>query len=188
MTNHKLISIRTFLLTLLLLGSTAIVNAQQRIARTVSPSMVIRVLGFQDIKPQDLHSLQKLYESTGWKILKMDDDPSDGEMSVWGGRNMELALDEFAITGTDKPNNGIFIHLTKDNGFKVDFIKIVFNDEQEENLFKDILPRYNITSISDNEYEGTIQLKSGQSAKLTCNFDYEGMNPKVEIGIERSDE
>ena len=35
----------------------------------------------------------------------MDDDPSDGKMAVWGGRNMELSMDEFAVTGTDKPNN-----------------------------------------------------------------------------------
>lgn len=39
-------------------------SAQQMIARTISPAMVIRVLGFQDVKPEDLHNLQRLYEST----------------------------------------------------------------------------------------------------------------------------
>lgn len=159
--------------------------AQQRLARTISPSMVLRILGFQDIKPEDLHNLQRLYESTGWKILKMDDDPSDGEMAVWGGRNMELSLDEFAVVGTEKPNNGIFIHIVKVDGFRVDFIKIVFNDENEENLFKSILPRYGISRYDDDEYDGTVTLESGQKVDIDCTFGYESMNPKVEIKINK---
>ena len=163
-------------------------SAQQMIARTISPAMVIRVLGFQDVKPEDLHNLQRLYESTGWKILKMDDDPSDGKMAVRGARNMELSMDEFAVTGTDKPNNGIFIHLSKTNGFKVDFIKIVFNDEKEENLFKRILPRFGINNTSDDEFSGNVQLKNGQTVEVECTFDIEGMNPKVDIEVNRSEE
>lgn len=171
--------------TLLFFAFPSIGFSQQRIARTVSPSMVIRVLGFQNVTPEDLHNLQRLYESTGWKILKMDDDPSDGEMAVWGGRNMELSMDEFAISGTDKPNNGIYIHLTKTDGFKVDHIRIVFNDENEKQLFANMLPRYGILASGDDEFSGEVKLGNGQSVDVECDFDYEGMNPKVEIDIRR---
>lgn len=159
------------------------VFSQQRIARTVSPSTVMRIIGFQDIKPEDLHNLQRLYESTGWKIMQIDDDPSDGEMAVWGGRNMDLSMDEFVVDGTGKPNNGIYIHMQKTDGFKVDFIKIVFNDDNEENLFRSILPRYGIRRSSDDEDSGTLTLRNGRRVNIDCTFGYESMNPKIEISI-----
>lgn len=172
-------------LTALMLFHTSAAQSQQRIARTISPSMLIRVIGFQDIKPADLHTLKKLYESTGWNILQMDDDPSDGEMSVWGGRNMELALDEFVISGTGKPNNGIYIHMQDLGGFKVDNARIVFNDEQEETLFQNQLYRYGLRPIGSDEYEGEITLKSGQTVVVICTFGIESMNPNVRITIVR---
>lgn len=161
--------------------------SQNRIASTVSPSMMVRLLGFKDIKPDDLHNLEKLYESTGWKILKMDDDPSDGEMAVWGGRNMTLSMDEFETDGTEKPNNGIYIHITKLEGFVVDFIKIVFTDEGERDLFAAGLRRYGIfcDDTSEGTCSGNITLKNGDNIGLNCEFGFESMLPKVEISINR---
>lgn len=162
-------------------------SAQDRIARTVSPSMMIRLLGFKDIRPDDLHNLEKLYESTGWKILKMDDDPSDGEMAVWGGRNMILSMDEFEVDGVNKPNNGIFIHMTKQGGFVVDFISIVFNDEDERNLFASGLRRYGLycDDVSEGKCRGEIMLKNNDRVNVSCEFGYNGMQPKVDISIDR---
>lgn len=160
-------------------------SAQRNLARTVSPSMVMRIIGFQDIRPDDLHAFQRLYESTGWKILKMDDDPSDGEISVYGGRNMVLEMDEFAVSGTKKPNNGIYIHAVESSGFKVDKITIVFNDEQEKALFANNLSRFGIYGKTDDSYEGSIKAKNGDSIDVECQFGYSSMNPMVDISVYR---
>lgn len=166
-----------------LLFSSPAQGMAQRLRRSISPEIIERLAKMRNITPEELQSLKPFLERTNWKVLEMDDDPSDNSMQIVAAQNMEYRLGDFQSIGS--PHNGLIVHLQEVAGFQVNDLFIVFNDSNEAKLFGKYLAHsgFKDTTGYGNSFRKIVPLPTGVNVVMDVELDVEAYQPQAHITI-----
>jgi len=152
--------------------------AQSALLRKMAPAAIERLAGFQDVQPKDVATLAELYRRFGWKVIALDDDPSDGEMSCVVGENVSYDWSGFTADGT--PSHALRFLFLRHQTMQPAEVEAVFNSTEEYDQFVAEMERAGFQPDNDEEtWRMSVQTPSGQQVEMTVEGDRQSYLPKA---------